>query len=134
MNLFAFITSCGLLSFHVSWFQGFHVTFERPSIERLVPHTQLGMSTQAFRVSWNQAECQLQHSQRVNSCIVSPARRRQGYHTVEYDPFIKSQLASMQLTLGPYVVQIWSQIYANLVSNIKCKFGQIYGANFVLNS
>ena len=30
-------------------------------------------------------------------------------HTVDYDPFIKSQLASAQLTLMPYVVQIWSR-------------------------
>ena len=29
------------------------------------------------------------------------------HHTVEYDPF-KSQLASMKLTLGPHVVQIWA--------------------------
>jgi len=32
-----------------------------------------------------------------NSCF--------GNHTVEYDPFIKSQLK--QLTLGPCVLQIW---------------------------
>jgi len=30
-------------------------------------------------------------------------------HTVEYDPSIKSQLSSILLTLGPYVVQIWSR-------------------------
>ena len=29
-------------------------------------------------------------------------------HTVEYDPFTKSQLASMQLTLGPHMVKMWS--------------------------
>ena len=29
-----------------------------------------------------------------------------GLHTVDYGPFIKSQLAYMQSTLGPYVVQI----------------------------
>ena len=28
---------------------------------------------------------------------------------VDYDPFIKSQLASAQSTLGPCVVQIWSR-------------------------
>ena len=30
-------------------------------------------------------------------------------HTVEYAPFIKSRLASIQLTLGPYVEHIWSR-------------------------
>jgi len=30
-------------------------------------------------------------------------------HTADYDPFIKSQLAQTQLTLGPYAVQIWSR-------------------------
>ena len=30
------------------------------------------------------------------------------FHSVEYDPFIKSQLASMQLTVGRCVVQFWS--------------------------
>ena len=29
------------------------------------------------------------------------------FHTVDYNPLIKSQLASMQSTLGPYVVQTW---------------------------
>ena len=29
------------------------------------------------------------------------------HHTVEYDPFIQSQLASIQLTLRPYLVQLW---------------------------
>ena len=28
----------------------------------------------------------------------------QAFHTVEYDPFIESQLASSQLTVGPHVV------------------------------
>ena len=28
---------------------------------------------------------------------------------MDYDPFSKSQLASMQLTSGPYLVQIWSR-------------------------
>ena len=31
------------------------------------------------------------------------------HHTVDYEPFIKSQLASMQLTAGPFVLQIWSR-------------------------
>ena len=30
-------------------------------------------------------------------------------HTMEYDLFIKSRLASHTLTLGPYVVQSWSR-------------------------
>jgi len=30
-------------------------------------------------------------------------------HTVDYGPFIKSQLASTQLTSVPYVVQTWSR-------------------------
>jgi len=30
-------------------------------------------------------------------------------HTVDYDPFIESQLASTQLTLGPYAVHVWSR-------------------------
>jgi len=29
--------------------------------------------------------------------------------TVDYDPFIKKQLSSVRLTLGPRVVQIWSR-------------------------
>ena len=37
-----------------------------------------------------------------------------GFHTVDYAPFIKSQLNSMQLTLGPYVVQIWARNPQNL--------------------
>jgi len=32
-----------------------------------------------------------------------------GFHTADYDPYIKSQLASTQLTVEPYVVQIWSR-------------------------
>ena len=28
---------------------------------------------------------------------------------MDYDPFIKRQLASTQLSAGPYVVQIWSR-------------------------
>jgi len=32
-----------------------------------------------------------------------------GNHVVYYGPFIKSQLASTQLTSGPYVKQIWSR-------------------------
>ena len=32
-----------------------------------------------------------------------------GFHTMDYDPFIKSQLAFTRLTLGPYEVQIWSR-------------------------
>ena len=35
------------------------------------------------------------------------------HHTVAYDPFLKSQLASTQLTSGPYAVQIWSRIPHN---------------------
>ena len=31
------------------------------------------------------------------------------HHTVDYDPFIKNQLVSMQLILGPYVLQTWSR-------------------------
>jgi len=34
---------------------------------------------------------------------------RARYHTVEYDSFIKSQLASTKLTLGPYEVRISSR-------------------------
>ena len=34
---------------------------------------------------------------------------RLGYHTVAYAPFIKSQLASTQLTSGPYAEQIWAR-------------------------
>ena len=30
-------------------------------------------------------------------------------HTVNYDPFIKSQLAFTQLALGPSVIRIWSR-------------------------
>ena len=30
-------------------------------------------------------------------------------HTVDYDLFLKSQLAFTQLTLGPYVVLVWSR-------------------------
>jgi len=31
------------------------------------------------------------------------------HHTADYNPSIKSQLASTQLTLGPYGVHIWSR-------------------------
>jgi hypothetical protein len=31
------------------------------------------------------------------------------HHTMDHDKFIKSQLASKQLTLGPYVVHTWSR-------------------------
>ena len=34
-------------------------------------------------------------------------------HTMDDDPFIESQLASVQLTSGSYVVQIWSRIPPN---------------------
>ena len=35
--------------------------------------------------------------------------REAAIHTVEHDPFITSQIAYMQLTFGPYVLQIWSR-------------------------
>ena len=34
-------------------------------------------------------------------------------HTVDFDPFIKSQLVSTRSTLGPYVVQMWSRYPQN---------------------
>ena len=42
------------------------------------------------------------------ACSWGGARRTVTHHTVKYDPFIKSRPASMQLTLGAYVVHIWS--------------------------
>jgi hypothetical protein len=42
------------------------------------------------------------------------ARQRRVYHTVDYAPCIKSQLASRHLTLGPCVVKIWSRTPQNL--------------------
>jgi len=36
------------------------------------------------------------------------------FHTAVYDHFIKSPRASTQLTLGPYLVQIWSRPPSNL--------------------
>jgi len=38
----------------------------------------------------------------THSALVTP-------HTVNYDLFIKSHFVFTQLTLGPYVVQIWSR-------------------------
>ena len=35
-------------------------------------------------------------------------RARVEFHTVDYEPFINSQLDSTQLTVGPFVVQMWS--------------------------
>ena len=40
--------------------------------------------------------------------LARPARDR-WYHTVDYGPFIESQLARTQVTLGPYVAQNWSR-------------------------
>ena len=45
---------------------------------------------------------------------VDSARWTRTYHTVEYDPFIKSRLASTQLTLGANEVQVLSRPPPNL--------------------
>jgi len=45
----------------------------------------------------------------LKSRTVSRRSRTQRYHPMDYGPFIKSQLASTQLTSGPCVVQIWSR-------------------------
>jgi len=38
-----------------------------------------------------------------------PLQHVGGDHTVDYGTFIKSQLAYKQLSLGPYVMQMWSR-------------------------
>ena len=42
------------------------------------------------------------------------------HHTVDHDTFIKSQLASTQLTLGPCVVQFWSPPPPQIGLDVKC--------------
>ena len=59
-------------------------------------------------LSTNHQVCQDVRGMRVRVDAGSP------YRTVDYGPFIKSQLASPQLTLGPYMVQIWSRYPQNL--------------------
>ena len=41
--------------------------------------------------------------------LLITAKQLYPYHTVEYDPFIKSQRATTQLTLVSFVVQILSR-------------------------
>jgi len=53
--------------------------------------------------------CLPEHSISAVRVPGSYARVPSTFNTVDFDPFIKSQLASTQLTLGPYVVQIWSR-------------------------
>ena len=40
--------------------------------------------------------------------VIKKKKKVDPNHTVDLDLFIESQLASTQLTLGPYVVQAWS--------------------------
>jgi len=51
--------------------------------------------------------------------LVVPVARimHREYHTVDYELFITSQLASTQLTLGPHLVQIWSRTIRDLMGN-----------------
>ena len=40
---------------------------------------------------------------------ITSALSQETNHTADYDPFVKSQLASTLFTIGPYVVQIWTR-------------------------
>ena len=55
---------------------------------------------------------------RVSVSELTCCRGRGGIHTVDHDPFIKSQLAFKYLTLGANTVQIWSRYGRNFESAI----------------